>query len=56
MGRQSSDGWTKRVGTEVGPPPLLWERYGTYGLIVALVAAVTLSGLTILASVEHWLG
>ena len=56
MGRLRSDGWEKRVGTGIGPPPSLWERYGTYGLILALTTAFVLIGLTILAYVEHWFG
>ena len=56
MGGRTSDGRTKRIGTGVGPPPSFWERYGTYGLILALVAAVTLIGLTIFAYVEQWFG
>jgi hypothetical protein len=53
MKRRTSDGWSKRVGTGVGPPPSLWDRYGTYGLILALVAAIALTGLTLLSYVEH---
>ena len=55
-GQRTSNGWEKRVGTGVGPPPSLWDRYGHYGLILALVAAIVLTGLTILASVEQWFG
>ena len=62
MGQRTSDGWKGRVGTRVGPlgarvgpPPSLWERYGTYGLIVVLSAVLVLIGLTILAHVEDWL-
>ena len=56
MSRQSSNRWSKRVGTGVGPPPSLWERYGTYGLILALTIILVLIGLNILDPVEHWFG
>ena len=55
-GARTSDGWSKRVGTGVGPPPSLVDRYGHYGLALALTAVLVLIGLTILASVEHWFG
>jgi len=32
------------------------ERHWKHGLILAVVAAIVLIGLTILASVEHWFG
>jgi hypothetical protein len=49
---RNSDGWSKRVGTGVGPLPSLWDRYRMYGLILALVAAFVLIGLTILHHLE----
>jgi len=55
MGGRTSDGWEKRVGTGVGPPPSLVDRYGKHGLILILTAVVVLIGLTILSYVEHWL-
>ena len=55
-GPRTSDGWTKRVGTGVGRPPSLVDRYGHYGLILALTVALVLIGLMLLASVEHWFG
>jgi hypothetical protein len=48
----NSDGWSKRVGTGVGPLPSLWDRYRMYGLILALVAAFVLIGLTIFHHLE----
>jgi len=56
MSQRRSDGWEKRVGTGVGLPPSLWERYGMYGLILTLTTVLVLSGLMILAAVEHWSG
>ena len=56
MGRRRSDGWSKRVGTGVGPPPSFLERHWVLGLALALTVALVLLGLTILASVEHWFG
>jgi len=53
MRRRRSDGWSKRVGTGVGPPPSFVERHWKPGLILAAVVAV-LIGLTIFASVEQW--
>jgi len=52
MGKRTSNDWSKRVGTGVGPPPSLWDRYGKYGLVLALVAALVLTGLTILHHLE----
>ena len=56
MGRRRSDGWQKRIGTGVGPPPSFLERHWVLGLALALTVALVLLGLTILASVEHWFG
>jgi hypothetical protein len=56
MGRRRSDGWSKRVGTGVRPPPSFLERHWVLGLALALTVALVLLGLTILASVEHWFG
>ena len=56
MGQRTSNGWSKRVGTGVGPPPSLVDRYGTYGLILALTIILVLIGLNILGPVEHWFG
>ena len=51
MEQRTSDGWSKRVGTGVGPPPSLWDRYGTHSIILAPTAVLVLIGLTILAPI-----
>jgi hypothetical protein len=53
MKGRTFNGWSKRVGTGVGSPPSLWDRYGTYGLILALISAIVLTGLTFLPYVER---
>ncbi len=53
MGRRRSDGWSKRVGTGVGPPPSFLERHWVLGLALALTVALVLLGLTILDFVQH---
>ena len=52
MGQRRSDGWQKRVGTGVGPPPSFLEQH--WVLSLALAVALVLRGLTILDFVQDW--
>jgi len=40
----------------VGPPPSFVEQHWKHGLILAVVVAFVLIGLTILSYIEHWFG